>query len=545
MFFSGNNKTGQYDEIEKTKGSKYRLSRELRIARTAAPWFMGGLVAAGFYGELTFFKPIWEANLAYIYIAGVFTLAVAILTFKWLYYKKISFPKMLGGTVINSIIKKILNFINPAIKFIDSLVDFPVDLRKKLGFELGWIEKLDKKFFNQVVEFDDTYKRSDKLLFMSDLKYIFGETEYKNIKALFVSEEEFNDLWKIAAGYLNSGLYDIYIDDNELDVFPHHFVEEYNRQYFLNNPHVDVSTDKYEIISEKMLEKVKAEDQLKLAKMPDASDEMKKTIVPLQAKIASCINEINTLKVAQSGLTCERDYKYFQSYKLRKNENGVPADCVVLSRNAIKIFIQQHKYFFYTFMETVLFSHNHSSEAHIKAQNYFNLLIKDISFAKKIEKKCGVAKAKDLSILLREEKALSNDEFRFVLFEMLMADFTLVIFREVLKRYVLLPAGTMVVKIDSYDTRMILDSYSRKSYVDISPAKNDGSTALFDSDNYVNLFLHCYYSYLDEPKFAFLEELKWRFNTDLKTKPFEAIIGYNCKNREYEELCSRFDNMEG
>ena len=127
---------------------------------------------------------------------------------------------MVSGKLYNpkSLILRVFGTPMKAIGFgLNKLIGIPDDLKHKIGFEAGWTEKLDKKFFNQVVKQQDGYKRAKNLQIFYDLPYIFGNTATNNIKRLFISNESFNDLFVILEGYLQNGLYDeLWIKDNDI-----------------------------------------------------------------------------------------------------------------------------------------------------------------------------------------------------------------------------------------------------------------------------------------------------------------------------------------
>ena len=126
---------------------------------------------------------------------------------------------------------------------------------------------------------EDGYKRVDKLTIFSDRKYLFGD-EYNRIFSLFRSKEHFDDLFLIIEGYLyKSHLFDKAIYKNSEDIFPEWYINKFNSDP--NN---------------------------------------KNNMIPEN-----------------------RSYKYFQTYMLRENRDGVLEDSVVLSLNASRIYMDDNK----------------------------------------------------------------------------------------------------------------------------------------------------------------------------------------------------------
>jgi hypothetical protein len=200
-------------------------------------------------------------------------------------------------------------------------------------------------------------------------------------------------------------------------------------------------------------------------------------------------------------------------------------DCVVFSRNALKTFVQKHTRFFYFFLDKELFGiKNIGAKDDV---NYFillNNLKEDISFNRKMKKYFGDEKTrKFFGAFENSIELMKNEEARDMLFELLATDFMLIAFKMVIERYMGLPAGMLVSKIEDYDTRMIVETYKLRSLVKIVPAKNDGTTAQYNSDNYVNLFLLALYSYFDDEKNQYFSELQEKFNTDIREVPKKEI----------------------
>ena len=221
-----------------------------------------------------------------------------------------------------------------------------------------------------------------------------------------------------------------------------------------------------------------------------------------------------------------KKYENYQSDMLRYYEKeDMHKDCVVFSRNALKTFVQKHTRFFYFFLDKELFGiKNIGAKDDV---NYFillNNLKEDISFNRKMKKYFGDEKTrKFFGAFENSIELMKNEEARDMLFELLATDFMLIAFKMVIERYMGLPAGMLVSKIEDYDTRMIIETYKLRSLVKIVPAKNDGTTAQYNSDNYVNLFLLALYSYFDDEKNQYFSELQEKFNTDIREVPKKEI----------------------
>jgi hypothetical protein len=130
---------------------------------------------------------------------------------------------------------------------------------------------------------------------------------------------------------------------------------------------------------------------------------------------------------------------------------------------------------------------------------------------------------------------------------MLMADFTLILFKIVINQFMNIPAGTMVVKVEDYDTRMIIEYYKQLSTIEIVEKKNDGQSKLFKSDNYVNLFFLMFAYFINDKENNVFSELYFKFNTAEYNKPLsfselkklidnESEEGVLKKQEEYDNI---------
>ena len=111
----------------------------------------------------------------------------------------------------------------------------------------------------------------------------------------------------------------------------------------------------------------------------------------------------------------------------------------------------------------------------------------------------------------------------------------------------LIPAGTMVVKVEDYDTRMIIEYYKQLSTIEIVEKKNDGQSKLFKSDNYVNLFFLMFAYFINDKENNVFSELYFKFNMAEYNKPLsfselkklidnESEEGVLKKQEEYDNI---------
>ena len=264
----------------------------------------------------------------------------------------------------------------------------------------------------------------------------------------------------------------------------------------------------------------------------------------------------------------EKNYKYFQSYMLREDKEGNLKDSVYLSLNAWRIYLTDKKIKFRKYVKEIIFKDdNPYGNKNVVFPRVVDLC-NDIHFRKKIlskaknkEERAELEQAMSESTFEKKvfgrEKYLEGDIkknkaqykmmgyvkselFKKYLVELLLTDFTLVMFRELVGQYMNLPAGTIVVKLESYDTRMIVEYYRQFSLIQIEDKKNDGKSELFNSDNYANLFFDLFAKFCDDNKNHIYSELYWKFNTMENVKPFtfKEIVDIVDKSNE------NFDKME-
>lgn len=359
--------------------------------------------------------------------------------------------------VKNKIINLIFN--NTIFSFFNMFRYIPNDLNN-LKLQVGFIAKLEKYFFKQTVVKNDGYERAKELKIFNDLSFIFGADVFDNVQRLFKNNNDMLDLFYIIEGYLhNSKLYD------EL------------------------------LINERDIK--------------------------------------------------EENFQYFQSYILKENQ-----DCVRFSKNAISFFIDKEKKEFSQYINK-MFNYNGVSVP----QKHFILRIKDITKDKHFHRKViekymsfelyeKLIKNKDIkehkekieeiqyilkkfnnfinATTRKEQLDFFNDKIIFnIFYEFLLTDFSFLTFRLIMSQWLNVPAGTIVTKLKSYDTRMIVEYYKSCSLIEIVAGRNDGSNMSFNSDTYVNLFLTVFYSYLNNSKINTLEKIKYFFNTDERVKPID------------------------
>jgi len=103
----------------------------------------------------------------------------------------------------------------------------------------------------------------------------------------------------------------------------------------------------------------------------------------------------------------------------------------------------------------------------------------------------------------------------------------------IINQYINLPAGTVVVRMEDYTIRMIVEAYDNQNIVSIEKRKNDGSTDSFRGDALVNMFLLSwnYYNY--------------SVNNSFKDKVYSI---FNLRDEEVEErgsgeVSSMVENM--
>ncbi len=486
-------RTGAYSEVESLKKGKHKIAKDYRRNELILSLLFAFIICFLFNFQELFSKDTFFFSI-YDYIEAIkgnyqgslnYWLFLPFMLFSYFVIYLFVDGKYLERFKNIKIIKQIFDFPFMLIGFIFYI---PKDLRSIIGYESFYLRKLEKKFFYQVVEKEDGYKRVNNLSIFNDRKYLFGK-EYNRILSLFRSKEHFDDLFLIIEGYLyKSHLFDTVIYKNGEDIFPESYINNFNK------------------------------------------------------------NAKDDAKIPQS-----RSYKYFQTYMLRENKNGVLEDSVVLSLNAIRIYMEDKKSRFKDFLENEAFNFKTAVSTPKKEfAKRFYVLAKDVHFREKIIKGLDKKEAKrvlktldDMSIKPNAKRTRNSGAKKPSIFEdkqtlgylidMLMADFTLVLFKIVINQFMNIPAGMMVVKIEDYDTRMIIEYYKQLSTIEIVDKKNDGQSKLFKSDNYVNLFFVLFAFFISDKDNNVFSELYFKFNTAEYTKPLSFSELKNLIDNESEE----------
>jgi len=109
---------------------------------------------------------------------------------------------------------------------------------------------------------------------------------------------------------------------------------------------------------------------------------------------------------------------------------------------------------------------------------------------------------------------LGQDEILLTkrIIELCEAYFRIVALKVIIGKYINLPAGTMVVKINDYSARMIVEIFDEETLIQIVRGKNDGASKDFKSDALVNMFLAAYNYWNMSSRFSFLDKMEKVFN---------------------------------
>ena len=121
---------------------------------------------------------------------------------------------------------------------------------------------------------------------------------------------------------------------------------------------------------------------------------------------------------------------------------------------------------------------------------FFEMLKKDkntLNMLKKLHAPEPVSEDYELS----KEELMYRVKFIFKIYFRFCATFYII------NQYINLPAGTVVVRMDDYTLRMVIETYENQNIVSIEKNKNDGTTDSFKGDALVNMFLlgWNYYNY--------------------------------------------------
>jgi hypothetical protein len=114
----------------------------------------------------------------------------------------------------------------------------------------------------------------------------------------------------------------------------------------------------------------------------------------------------------------------------------------------------------------------------------------------------------------------------------LCAYFRFICLREIILRYMNLPAGTIVVKVDDYTLRMIIDSYANESMIHIEEDKNSGSNKQFESDVLANLFIFAYWFFHNMySENELTDRLDFHLNTDVLKLIDEDVLSQQIEDQ--------------
>jgi hypothetical protein len=241
-----------------------------------------------------------------------------------------------------------------------------------------------------------------------------------------------------------------------------------------------------------------------------------------------------------------------KEYEKWKAYNGT--DTVYFSNDAIKYFIDDETEKFDKIINNFLL--RGKSYLSIFLNRYKKRLIKDKIRVTKmlfgINNKQNTIRyitQEQLNLYERMISTNDNDEW-FNLFKkrlrtVLKAYFRFVLLREILGSYTNIPAGTIVVKIDDYTMRNIIENYDMKSLISIDKNKNDGSNSSFENDLLTNLFLvtFWYYNKKFEDKTIF-EKIKQKWNLDV-TEIYEEIEEDEEQEKMFEKMRDELKILKG
>jgi len=182
--------------------------------------------------------------------------------------------------------------------------------------------------------------------------------------------------------------------------------------------------------------------------------------------------------------------------------NGI--DNIYFSHTLIKDLIDKEAKHFSSYM---------SNYATRSRQNFTRSYLKNFRLIKKDKKLLGKIASFPLPVPVDIEDIKNNDEMlteRIV--ELCEAYFRIVAFKHIVGQYMNLPAGTMVVKMEDYTARMIVEIYDEETLIQIVSGKNDGQSKDFQSDALVNIFLAAYNYFNISTKYSFLDKVHDIFN---------------------------------
>lgn len=331
--------------------------------------------------------------------------------------------------------------------------------QKKFMFKGGWLKNFVDTMFLRSVQESDAYLRAHSLEFFDRYPFVLcGENyvymkEYLFMKHLFMNDEAFNDLFLIIEGYLTR---------------PKSFKKSFKEE-FLTMFGAEVKTRTYN--------------------QPYLFDKAV-SITKEQMRDYRCFNGKDEVSLSMEAIMyfLDAETANFNTMLISKGFRG---------RNYLSLQMRRYLESFYRYPERntkMLFGINNRKKEILQygfeRENYE--LFKDFK------------NPPGEDIVMDRIVFVITSYFRFVLF------------REIMQRYMNLPAGTVVVKIDDYTLRMIMDTYAAKNLVRITEDKNDGSNRQFESDELANLFMFAYWFYHDiSYETTLTERLNYCFNTDV------------------------------
>lgn len=178
-------------------------------------------------------------------------------------------------------------------------------------------------------------------------------------------------------------------------------------------------------------------------------------------------------------------------------------DEVIFSHDLIKMLIDDESKKFEKFISTYAFDSRMSFSR--KFRKYYDALMLDVNMEKYLFPKNG----REQKILeLKADREKMNKHVIFVL----VCYFRFAIWKLILSQYDNIPAGIIVIKMRDYSIRMITEIFEDNTLINIVKNKNDGSTAKFESDNLVNLFLSCLHHYKISSEVPYTTRIESIFN---------------------------------
>jgi len=199
------------------------------------------------------------------------------------------------------------------------------------------------------------------------------------------------------------------------------------------------------------------------------------------------------------GKLSREEYKNYKSFNLK--------DEVTLSLDAIKYFLNDETEKYEKLLKKRMIVGRSVMAIYLNKQK--KLLQKDASRVtrmlfginnEQLALRYNVDEVNELKDKMFEAIRNNDLETWWELFKERMLDvfigfFRFVLLREIFRRYMNIPSGTMVVKIDDYTLRNIIDNYDMNSFIAIHKNKNDGQSKSFENDILTNIFFLTYWMY--------------------------------------------------